>query len=69
MPPNIKTVNMLFGTNITKKEEMVAWLNKRRPSSGEITCQATGTGTRVGIEIEIQIEIEIEMERYPQSYA
>ena len=36
MPPNIQTVNMLFGTEITKKEEMVAWLNKRRPSSGEI---------------------------------
>ena len=35
MPPNIKTINMLFGTNITKKEEMVAWLNKRRPSSGK----------------------------------
>ena len=36
MPPNIKTINMLFGTNITKKEEMVAWLNKRRPSSGRV---------------------------------
>lgn len=33
MPPNIQTVNMLFGTDITKKEEMVAWLNKRRPSA------------------------------------
>jgi len=32
MPPNIKTVNMLFGTDIKKKEEMVAWLDKRRPS-------------------------------------
>ena len=37
MPPNIQTVNMLFGTDITKKEEMVAWLNKRRPSAGEWT--------------------------------
>ena len=36
MPPNIQTVNMLFGTDITKKEEMVAWLNKRRPSGGKI---------------------------------
>ena len=36
MPPNIQTVNMLFGTDIKKKEEMVAWLNKRRPSSGEM---------------------------------
>ena len=36
MPPNIQTVNMLFGTDITKKEEMVAWLNKRRPSAGEM---------------------------------
>ena len=36
MPPNIQTVNMLFGTEITKKEEMVAWLNKRRPSAGEM---------------------------------
>ena len=35
MPPNIQTVNMLFQTNITKKEEMVAWLNKRRPSAGQ----------------------------------
>ena len=36
MPPNIQTVNMLFGTDIKKKEEMVAWLNKRRPSTGEM---------------------------------
>ena len=36
MPPNIQTVNMLFGTDITKKEEMVAWLNKRRPSAGAV---------------------------------
>merc|ERR1719342_1316241 len=34
MPPNIQTVNMLFHTNITNKEEMVEWLNQRRPPSG-----------------------------------
>ena len=27
------TVNMLFHENITSKEEMVSWLDKRRPSS------------------------------------
>lgn len=32
MPPNQVTVNMLFKENITTKEQMVAWLNKRRPS-------------------------------------
>jgi hypothetical protein len=26
------TVNMLFKENITTKEQMVSWLNKRRPS-------------------------------------
>lgn len=31
MPPNQQTVNMLFHENITSKEEMVAWLDKRRP--------------------------------------
>ena len=32
MPPNQQTVNMLFHENITSKEEMVEWLDKRRPS-------------------------------------
>ena len=32
MPPNQQTVNMLFHENITSKEEMVDWLDKRRPS-------------------------------------
>ena len=34
MPPNIQTVNMLYHENITSKKEMVAWLDKRRPSEG-----------------------------------
>ena len=32
MPPNQQTVNMLFHENITSKEEMVDWLDMRRPS-------------------------------------
>ena len=32
MPPNQQTVNMLFHENITSKEQMVDWLDKRRPS-------------------------------------
>ena len=35
MPPNIKTVNMLFGTDIKNKKEMVSWLDKRRPPSDQ----------------------------------
>ena len=35
MPPNIDTVNMLFNENIANKEEMVQWLDKRRPKKGK----------------------------------
>jgi len=31
IPPNIDTVNALFGTDINSEEEMVAWLDERRP--------------------------------------
>ncbi|XP_023320773.1 uncharacterized protein LOC111695623 [Eurytemora carolleeae] len=31
MPPNQETVNMLFNENISSKEDMVKWLNQRRP--------------------------------------
>ena len=34
MPPNFQTINMLYHENITKKEEMVAWLDARRPTDG-----------------------------------
>jgi len=32
IPPNIDTVNILFGTNITSETEMIDWLNERRPN-------------------------------------
>ena len=35
MPPNFDTVNMLFNENITSKEEMIAWLDERRPNKGK----------------------------------
>ena len=31
IPPNIDTVNALFGTDINTEDEMVAWLDERRP--------------------------------------
>jgi len=31
IPPNIDTVNTLFGTDINTEEEMIAWLDERRP--------------------------------------
>jgi UDP-galactopyranose mutase len=31
IPPNIDTVNTLFGTSLDTEEDMVAWLDKRRP--------------------------------------
>ena len=31
IPPNIDTVNTLFGTDINTEDEMVAWLDERRP--------------------------------------
>jgi hypothetical protein len=39
------TVNMLFKENITTKEQMVNWLNKRRPAhpKGEIYFQCCGS--------------------------
>jgi len=35
MPPNQVTVNMLFHTNITTRDQMVNWLDKRRPTDGK----------------------------------
>ena len=31
IPPNIDTVNALFGTSLDTEEDMVAWLDERRP--------------------------------------
>ena len=31
IPPNIDTVNALFGTSLETEEDMVAWLDERRP--------------------------------------
>ena len=31
IPPNIDTVNALFGTDINTEEEMIKWLDERRP--------------------------------------
>ena len=33
IPPNIDTVNALFGTSLDTEEDMVAWLDQRRPRS------------------------------------
>ena len=33
IPPNIDTVNALFGTSLDTEEDMVAWLDDRRPKS------------------------------------
>ena len=33
IPPNIDTVNALFGTSLDTEEDMVAWLDERRPKS------------------------------------
>jgi len=33
IPPNIDTVNALFGTKLDTEEDMVAWLDERRPKS------------------------------------
>ena len=35
MPPNFDTINMLFNETISTKEEMVAWLDARRPKKGK----------------------------------
>lgn len=33
IPPNIDTVNTLFGTNINTEQDMVDWLDQRRPKA------------------------------------
>ena len=33
IPPNIDTVNALFGTKLDTEEDMVSWLDERRPKS------------------------------------
>ena len=35
IPPNIDTVNTLFGENLQDEADMKAWLDQRRPPPGE----------------------------------
>jgi len=54
MPPNFDTVNMLFNENITSKEEMIAWLDERRPNKGKDYVPQNGEEmalSRVGKEL------------------
>ena len=34
IPPNIDTVNKLFGTDIQTEQDMIDWLDQRRPKVG-----------------------------------
>jgi len=52
IPPNINTVNTLFGTTITKPEEMEAWLDERRPKlDGEPKDGEEMSISRVGTDL------------------